>query len=67
LVVSGDAIQGTITPRLLDRINRGKEAHYAANPRVLPTVDEFSSAIMKAALDEELPNGHTVFVGSTEW
>ena len=67
LVVSGDAIQGTITLRLLERIDRGKEAGYATNPRVLPTVDEFAGAIVKTALDERLPNGHTVFVGSTEW
>lgn len=67
LVVSGDAIDGTITLRLLERISRGKEAHRATNPRVLPTVDEFAGAIVKGALDETLPNGHTIFVGSTEW
>ncbi len=67
VVVSGDAIQGTITLRLLERISRGKEDDYATNPRVLPTVDEFAGAIVKAALNERLSNGHTVFVGSTEW
>jgi NAD(P)-dependent dehydrogenase (short-subunit alcohol dehydrogenase family) len=68
VVVSGDAIEGTITPRLLERKSRGTgAAPYAMNPRVLPTVDEFAGAIVNAALDGELQNGHTVFVGLTDW
>jgi NAD(P)-dependent dehydrogenase (short-subunit alcohol dehydrogenase family) len=66
VVVSGDAIEGTITPRLLERKSPGAlNGRREANG--LPTVDEFAGAIVAAALDPALPNGHTVFVGSTEW
>ena len=65
-VVSGDAIEGTITLRLLARKN--PEALNGRRDAIgLPTIDEFASAIVAAALDPSLPNGHTVFVGSTEW
>jgi len=64
LVVSGDAIEGTITPRLLNRMSRGV---MASRQGTLPSVDEFASAICAAALDDSLPSGHTVFVGSTDY
>lgn len=66
VVVSGDAIEGTITLRLLARMSPGAmEERNGEN--ALPTVDEFACAIAEAAIDFTLPNGHTVFVGSTEW
>ena len=66
VVVSGDMIEGTITPRLLERKNRGLMEQRREEAK-LPTVDEFAEAITAAALDPKLPNGHTVFIGSTEY
>jgi NAD(P)-dependent dehydrogenase (short-subunit alcohol dehydrogenase family) len=67
VVVSGAAIEGTITPKLLERKSRGKFEMPSKAARVLPTVDEFAEAIAEAAMDRKLANGDTVFVGSTEW
>lgn len=66
VVVSGDAIDGTITPKLLSRKNRGlMEQRRGETKR--PTVEEFAEVIAEAAGDRSLPNGHTLFVGSTEY
>jgi NAD(P)-dependent dehydrogenase (short-subunit alcohol dehydrogenase family) len=67
IVVSGDAIEGTITPKLLERKSRGKFAAEPVAARVLPTVDEFAEAIAAATADRTLANGETIFVGSIEW
>jgi 3-oxoacyl-[acyl-carrier protein] reductase len=67
VVVSGDAIEGTITPKLLERKSRGKFDAPPMGGRVLPTVDEFAEAIAAATVDRTLGNGDTIFVGSTEW
>jgi NAD(P)-dependent dehydrogenase (short-subunit alcohol dehydrogenase family) len=64
VVVSGDAIEGTITPRLLNRMDRGV---MASRQGTLPSIDEFAEAICEAAVDASLPSGHTIFVGSTEY
>ncbi len=66
VVVSGDAIEGTITPKLLGRKSRGLAQTVKADHRVLPTVDEFAEAIAAATVDRNLFNGQTIFVGSTE-
>lgn len=67
IVVSGDAIEGTITVRLLERKNPGAMTARREETNGLPTVNEFAAAIVQAATDPDLPNGHTVYVGSTEW
>jgi NAD(P)-dependent dehydrogenase (short-subunit alcohol dehydrogenase family) len=67
VVVSGDLIEGTITPRLLQRQAKGLIEARRKEAGGLPTVDEFATAIVQAALDQSLPTGHTVFVGSTEY
>jgi NAD(P)-dependent dehydrogenase (short-subunit alcohol dehydrogenase family) len=66
VVVSGDVIEGTITPRLLERKNQGLIEHRRLQANKLPTVDEFAEAIANAAADKHLPSGHTVFVGPTD-
>ncbi len=66
-VVSGDAIEGTITLRLLERQSRGVFGDRRREGSGLPTVDDFASAIVRAAVDADSPSGHTTFVGSTEW
>jgi 3-oxoacyl-[acyl-carrier protein] reductase len=66
VVISGDVIEGTITPRLLERKNPGLIEHRRRQASKLPTVDEFAEAIATAAADKHLPSGHTVFVGPTD-
>ena len=67
VVVSGDAIEGTITPRLLERQQPGLLDHRPDQAKRLPKLDEFAEAIAQAAADSNLPNGHTIFVGSTDY
>jgi 3-oxoacyl-[acyl-carrier protein] reductase len=64
-VVSGDMIEGTITPRLLERMDRGMVQNRRRQAGALPTIDEFAHAIADAASSPE-PAGATIFVGSTD-
>jgi 3-oxoacyl-[acyl-carrier protein] reductase len=64
-VVSGDMIEGTITPRLLERMDRGMTSARLEQVGSLPTVAEFAFAIAEAVTTAH-PSGHTVFVGSTD-
>jgi NAD(P)-dependent dehydrogenase (short-subunit alcohol dehydrogenase family) len=66
-VVSGDLIEGTINAKLMQREYPGLLADRAREVGSLPTVDEFSEAIVGAALDGNLETGATVLVGSTSW
>ena len=63
VVVSGDIIEGTITPRLLERSNPGLIEHRRNEAGTLPTVDDFADAIARSAFDETLVSGQTIFVG----
>lgn len=65
VVVSGDMIEGTITPKLLERIDKGTIESRRAQSGSLPTVEEFAEAIVDAALAPEVRSS-TVFVGNTE-
>jgi 3-oxoacyl-[acyl-carrier protein] reductase len=67
LVVSGDLIEGTITPKLMNRNAPGLIEARRSEAGSLPTVDEFAHAIVKAVIDPQLESGDTVFVGSTDW
>lgn len=62
IVITGDLIEGTITPKLLaraaERSNQPSDA-----PEDLPTAEEMGEAIAAAATDPTLPSGHTVVVG----
>jgi 3-oxoacyl-[acyl-carrier protein] reductase len=64
-IVSGDMIEGTITPRLLERMDRGTTNARLEQVGSLPTVAEFAFAIAEAVTTAQ-PSGHTVFVGSTD-
>lgn len=66
LVVSGDVIEGTITPKLLNRAEPGVLENRKAQVGALPTVESFAQAIVEAALDGALAHGAAVYVGSTE-
>jgi NAD(P)-dependent dehydrogenase (short-subunit alcohol dehydrogenase family) len=63
LVVSGDLIEGTITPRLLERRAPGLAHVRRSNTDSLPTAAEMGEAIASAAMDATLPSGSTVVVG----
>lgn len=66
LVVSGDVIEGTITPKLLDRVQPGVIEQRRAQVGALPTVEQFAAAIVDATLDPTLESGTVVYVGATE-
>ena len=67
IVVSGDLIEGSITPRLMERQSPGLIEARRAEAGDLPTVEAFAETIADAAIDQDLTSGDTVFVGSTEW
>jgi 3-oxoacyl-[acyl-carrier protein] reductase len=66
MVASGDMIEGTITPRLLNRTNRGLIDFRRRQAGRLPTVEEFGLAIAQAATDPDLESCATVYVGATD-
>jgi 3-oxoacyl-[acyl-carrier protein] reductase len=66
IVVSGDMIEGTITPKLLNRTNRGLIDFRRAQEGRLPSVEEFGRAIAEAAADPNLQSGATVYVGGID-
>lgn len=67
IVVSGDLIEGTITPKLLQRQSPGLIEERRREAGSLPDVEEFASAIVRGAIDQEYESGRTVYVGSVEW
>lgn len=66
-VVSGDLIDGTITPKLLDRMRPGIISERRDQAGWLPTTEDFAASIVLAAGRDDLESGATVYVGSTEW
>ncbi len=66
VVVSGDMIEGTITPKLMERANRGSIETRRQQAGSLPTVEEFAAAIVKAASDATLESGDVIFVGQID-
>jgi NAD(P)-dependent dehydrogenase (short-subunit alcohol dehydrogenase family) len=64
LIVTGDLIEGTITPKLLERSAPGL-AEQRRGPRgQLPTAAEMGRAIAAAACDPALPSGHLTVIGA---
>ena len=63
LVVTGDLIEGTITPKLLGRAAPGSIEQRRDDVGSLPTTTDMGEAIAKSATDSSLPGGHTVVVG----
>jgi len=67
IVVSGDLLDGSITPKLLNRMRPGVIEQRREEAGTLPTVEDFAAEVVKAALNTDLASGDTVYVGSTEW
>jgi NAD(P)-dependent dehydrogenase (short-subunit alcohol dehydrogenase family) len=65
LVVSGDLIAGTITPKLLERAAPGLTAQRRDSMGELTTADEMGQAIADAATNPSLPTGSTIVVGES--
>jgi hypothetical protein len=63
IVVTGDLVDGTVTPKLLERVSRGLAQRRRNEVGALPTVEDMAEAIVGAALDKGLASGHTVVVG----
>lgn len=66
VVVSGDLIDGTVTPKLLNRMRPGVIDDRRKEAGWLPTTEDFARAIANAAAGD-LASGETIYVGSTEW
>jgi 3-oxoacyl-[acyl-carrier protein] reductase len=65
-IVSGDIIEGTITPKLLERSQPGMITARREQTGTLPTVHEFAAAIVEAAAASNDPTGHVYFIGPTD-
>lgn len=65
LVVTGDLIEGTITPKLLERGAPGLIAHRRATQGALPTARDMGREIVRAALDPTLASGTTIVIGAS--
>lgn len=65
LVVTGDLIEGTITPKLLERKAPGLAGGRRGEIGKLPTAAEMGEVIASAASDPSLPTGHTLVVGGS--
>ena len=63
IVVTGDLVDGTITPKLLERAMPGLADRRRGEVGGLPTAADMGEAIAAAAADTSLPSGHTVVVG----
>lgn len=66
VVVSGDLIDGTITPKLLDRMRPGMIEERRNQVGWLPTTEDFAAEIVRATHDRSLSHLETVYVGSVD-
>jgi NAD(P)-dependent dehydrogenase (short-subunit alcohol dehydrogenase family) len=64
IVVTGDLIEGTITPKLLERISPGLEQDRRSALGPLPTAQEMGQVIADAAVDHSLPSGQVIVIGA---
>jgi NAD(P)-dependent dehydrogenase (short-subunit alcohol dehydrogenase family) len=65
VVVTGDLIDGTITPKLLERVTPGLSSSRSTLVGTLPTATEMGEAIAVAATDPSLSTGATVVIGGS--
>lgn len=64
IVVTADTIEGTITPRLMERRERDHGGQWHTASGQLLTAAEMGEAIARAATDRSLESGATVVVGA---
>lgn len=64
LVVSGDLVEGTITPKLLERTAPGLTEQRRATQGTLPTATEMGQQIALATLNPALASGSLIIVGA---
>ncbi|GCE48661.1 NAD(P)-dependent dehydrogenase (short-subunit alcohol dehydrogenase family) [Thermosporothrix hazakensis] len=65
LIVTGDLIQDTITPKLLERSAPGLAMQRKQAAGDLPTAEEMGQMIAEAACNESLPSGHVLVIGGS--
>jgi NAD(P)-dependent dehydrogenase (short-subunit alcohol dehydrogenase family) len=65
IVVTADVIEGTMTPKLLERASPGLADERRASQGPFPTAPELGEAIAATLTDVTLHNGATVVVGGT--
>ena len=65
LVVTGDLIEGTITPKLLERTAPGLIEYRRTMHGALPTAHDMAQEIVQAVLDSTLVSGSTIIIGAT--
>lgn len=65
LVVTGDLIEGTITPKLLERGAPGLIEQHRTTQGPLPTTRDMGHVIAQAALDPSLSSGTTIVIGAS--
>lgn len=63
--VSGDMVEGTITPKLLEHARPGVIEAQRRLSGWLPTTDDMAAAIVRACGDDTLEQGAIIFVGET--
>ena len=62
-VVTGDLIEGTITPKLLERAMPGMTAEAKTRAGDLPTTEDMGAAITRAVTEKRLASGETIVIG----
>ncbi len=63
--VTGDVIEGTVTPRLLERVTPGLTTQRRETVGDLPSVEEMGAVIAATAADATLATGSMVVVGGS--
>ncbi|HLL80187.1 MAG TPA: SDR family oxidoreductase [Ktedonobacteraceae bacterium] len=64
IVITADLVEGTIAPKLLERIHPGLIARRRTAAGTLPTAAQMGREIASAASNADLPTGYTLAVGS---
>jgi NAD(P)-dependent dehydrogenase (short-subunit alcohol dehydrogenase family) len=63
--ISGDLVEGTITPKLMERVDPGLMDARRQAAGKLPTVDDMAAAIVRAIEDDDMEQGGIIYVGET--
>ena len=61
--ISGDMVEGTITPKLLERAQPGTLKGRSEMGTPIPTVHDMAAAVVKACGDDKMEQGEVIYVG----